>query len=92
MSLRRWWIAAIAVGLAITVAAIAAKNHGGILIGLGIGACGFGDWMNHRMETKIKAGGTLTTFERKNRPLGLSLDGIALLVIVLGLLLIIVTH
>jgi len=48
--------------------------------------------MNHRMETKIKAGGTLTTFERKNRPLGLSLDGIALLVIVLGLLLIIVTH
>jgi hypothetical protein len=61
LDLRRWWIAAIAVGLAITVAAIAAKDHGNILIGLGIGACGFGDWMKHRMETKIKTGGTLTT-------------------------------
>jgi hypothetical protein len=65
LDLARWWKVAIAVGLTILLAALAAKEHDFSVIGLGIIACGFGEWLNHRMETQIKHGGTLTTFERK---------------------------
>ncbi len=76
LDLARWWKVAIVVGLAILLAALAAKDRDIIVIGLAIIACGFGEWLNHRMETEIRHGGTLTTFERVNRPLGLTLDGI----------------
>ena len=44
--LNRRWNVAIAAGLAITLAAIAAKNREGILIGLGIFGLGVGERMN----------------------------------------------
>ena len=87
--LRRWWIAAIAVGLVITVTAIAAKNAGCILIGLGTVALGFGEWMNHRMESQTSKAGTLTTFERHNRALGIIVDIVGILLFVLGVFLLI---
>ncbi len=71
--LRRWWIAAIAVGVAVLVPASATKDHDIAIIGFGIVACGFGEWMNHRMETEIKNNGTLTTFPRVNRLQGIVL-------------------
>lgn len=58
--LRRWWIAAIAVGVAVVFAALAAKDRDVVLIGLGIVSCGFGEWLNHRMEMEIGPRGTLT--------------------------------
>jgi hypothetical protein len=81
---QRWWKAAIVVGLAVIVAALAIKERDIVVVGFGVVACGFGEWMNHRMETEIRHGGTLTTFERKNRPLGLALDAIGVVLIVLG--------
>jgi hypothetical protein len=55
---------------------LAAKDNDVVVIGFGVIACGFGEWINHRMETEIRRGGTLTTFERVNRPMGLTLDAI----------------
>jgi hypothetical protein len=83
--LRRWWIAAIAVGLVISLAAIAANNRDALLVGLGIISCGFGEWMNHRMETEIMRRGTLTTYPRVNRPIGLTLDGLGFMLATAGL-------
>lgn len=85
LDLGRWWKVTIAAGIAMIVPAIAAKDHGFALIGLGVIALGFGEWMNHRMEKQIRHGGTLTTFERVNRPVGLALDGIGIVLIALGL-------
>jgi hypothetical protein len=78
LDLARWWKVAIVVGLAILLAALAAKDRDVIVIGLAIVACGFGESFNHPMETEIRHEGTLTTFERANRPLGLTLDAIGI--------------
>jgi hypothetical protein len=78
LDLARWWKVAILVGLAIVVAALAAKDRDVVVIGLAIIACGFGEWLNHRMEMEIRHGGKVTTFERVNRPLGLVLDAIGI--------------
>lgn len=86
LDLGRWWIAAIALGIVIIVAAVAAKDYAVILIGLGIIAAGFGEWMNHRMETEIRKDGTLTTFERKNRALGLMMDVVGVVLFLLGVI------
>jgi hypothetical protein len=83
--LGRWWIAAIAVGVAVLVPASSAKDHDIALVGFGLVACGFGEWMNHRMETEIKLAGTLTTFERDNRVLGFVIDGLGIILIAVGL-------
>ena len=48
---QRWWFALIAVGLVIGVAAVAAANYDVALIGLGMRAGGFGEWINHGIET-----------------------------------------
>jgi hypothetical protein len=64
--LRRWWIAAIAIGFAMVLAALHYNNI--VIVSLGIIACGFGEWMNHRMEMALMHGGTLTSYPRVNRP------------------------
>ena len=84
LDFNRWWKVAIAVGVVIALASLPAKDHGIFLVGIGISACGFGEWMNHRMEMEIKFGGKLTTFERKNRPMGLVLDGLGILLFAVG--------
>jgi hypothetical protein len=81
----RWWKAAIAAGLAIVIVGAMTKDHGIALVGLGIVACGFGEWMNHRTETKSRKGGTLTTFPRVNRAQGLALVGLGIILIAAGL-------
>jgi hypothetical protein len=80
-----WWRAAIAVGLAITIAALAANNLPLILIGLGIVACGFGEWVNHPMLIEFMRGGTLTSHPRFNRPLGLMLDALGIALVGFGI-------
>jgi|NGEPerStandDraft_6_1074524.scaffolds.fasta_scaffold368890_2 hypothetical protein len=88
---QRWWKAAIVVGLAIVLGALAVKDHGIALVGLGVVGCGFGEWMNHRMETQFLNGGTLTSFHRFNRPMGLALDGVGIILVALGLYRVIAT-
>jgi hypothetical protein len=83
--LGRWWIAAIAVGVAVEIAAAATKDHGIALVGFGIAACGFGEWMNHRMETAFMNRGTLMSYHRVNRPTGVVLDGLGFILIAVGL-------
>lgn len=89
LDLQGWWKVAIAVGVVILLAALAAGDRGFAVIGLGIIAAGFGEWMNHRMETEILHGGQFTTYERVNRPMGLALEGIGIFLIALGLYLVV---
>jgi hypothetical protein len=86
LDLGRWWKVAIAIGVVIAAVAIAAKDHPSALIGFGMISSGFGEWMNHRMETEIRAGDAQTTFERNNRPLGLVFAILGLVLIAIGLL------
>ena len=82
---RRWWFALIALGLVIVVAAVAANNNDVALIGLGIVAGGFGEWMNHRMEMDFVNRAMLAAYHRDNRPTGDALDGVGFILIVAGL-------
>ncbi len=85
LDLARWWKVLIAVGVAFVLGALLAKDLTFQVIGLGIVACGFGEWMNHRMEIEARHGGTLTTFERKNRFVGVVLDVLGVILIAIGL-------
>jgi hypothetical protein len=69
----------------ILLAGVAARDHAIDLVGLGIIAIGFGEWLNHRMEKSIVGGAPLTTFERKNRTSGIVLDVLGALLIFVGL-------
>jgi hypothetical protein len=80
----RWWQAAIVVGVVTLLAALAAGERGIAIIGLAGVFCGFGEWMNHRKEMQIRHGGTLTTYERVNRPQGLVLAGIGVFLALIG--------
>jgi hypothetical protein len=79
------WNIAMAGGLAITLAAIAVKNREGILIGLGVFGLGMGEYMNHQKTMEWVNGGTLTSFHRANRPLGLIVTAIGALLFVIGI-------
>lgn len=48
-------------GLVITGAALAVKDRPVAIIDLGMIACGFGEWFNHRQEMDIFRGGSLST-------------------------------
>jgi hypothetical protein len=83
--LGRWWKMAIAVGLAIVLASLATKDHGVTLVGFGVIALGFGEWMNHRMQSESMHGGWVTSYPRHNRAMGLTLDAIGIAVALFGL-------
>jgi len=83
--LTRRWNIAMAAGLAIALAAIAVKNRDGLLIGLGIFGLGVGEHMNHQKMMEWMNNGTLTTFHRVNRPLGLIVTAIGMALFALGL-------
>ena len=83
--LSRRWNVIIAAGLAITLASLAVKYREGILIGLGLFALGLGELMNHGKQMEWVNGGTLTTFHRVNRPLGLVAVAVGLVLLVIGL-------
>lgn len=84
LDLARWWIMAIAVGVVITTAALAVKDRSFAIVGLGIVAVGFGEWFNHPKEMMIYRTGTLTSYERKNRAVGVALVVIGLLLVLVG--------
>jgi hypothetical protein len=77
IDLERWCNLAIAIGVVFVIASLAANDHAVAIMGLAIMAFGFGERFNHRMEMEIRPGGTLTTYERRNRPQGLALIGLA---------------
>jgi hypothetical protein len=85
LDLARWWKTLIAVGVAFVLGALIAKDLAFQAIGLGVLTCGFGEWMNHPMEMEPRHGGMLTTFERKNRFLGVFLDVLGVALIAIGL-------
>jgi hypothetical protein len=82
--LARWWQAAIVVGIVVLLAALAAGERGIAIIGLAGVFCGFGEWMNHRKEMEISRLGTLTTYERANRPQGLVLVALGVALAIIG--------
>jgi hypothetical protein len=72
------------VGVVTLLAALAAGERGIAIIGLAGVFSGFGERMNHRKEMEIRHGGTLTTYERVNRPQGLVLVGFAVVLALIG--------
>jgi hypothetical protein len=86
MAAERWWNLAIAIGVAFALASLVVDNHPSAILGVAIMAFGFGERFNHRMgEMEIRPGGTLTTYERHNRPQGLALVGLAVVLGAIGL-------
>ena len=84
-NLQSWWIAAIPIGIIISGAALAAKEQGIILVGIGIVALGCGHWMHLQLETEIERGRTLAKIERKTSSLGPLLDSIGIISLACGL-------
>jgi hypothetical protein len=86
-----WWNSLIAIGLAIIVAALAAHERGLIFIGLGMISWGFGEWVNHKQLIQITPPNVyvpqsmITSYPRFSAPFGLCLDGVGLVLIVVGL-------
>jgi hypothetical protein len=85
IDLQRWWNLAIAIGFVLVLASLAASDHAIAIIGIAIMVFGFGERFNHRMEMEIRPGGTLTTYERHNRPQGLALLGLGVVLGAIGL-------
>lgn len=83
--LERWWNAVIVVGLAVLVAGVAAKDRAIVLIGLGMIAAGFGEWLNHGKQMEFMGAGMLTSFPRQNRVAGLLLLTLGILLMAFGL-------
>jgi hypothetical protein len=82
--LDRRWNVAMAAGVAIILASVAVKNRDGILIGLGVFGLGYGEQMNHQKMMEWVNGGTLTSFHRVNRPLGLIVTAVGLGLFAIG--------
>ncbi len=76
--LARWWLAAISFGVGVTIVATTVKEHAVVLVGFGIVACGFGEWMNHRMEQA-------TEIKRLNQPQGIALIVIGIILMAIGI-------
>jgi hypothetical protein len=81
--LERWWIVAIAVGVAVEITAAATKDHRIALVGFGITAWGLGEWMNHRMETAFMKDAHVVP--PRQPALGKRLDGLGFILLAVGL-------
>lgn len=96
LNIEHWWKAVAAAGLALTVAAAAAKHNELLLIGLGILACGIGEWINRPMQqTVMQQGlgglnGIITGHPWRPKPLGITLDSLGVVLVAIGLLKLIV--
>jgi hypothetical protein len=86
LDLQRWWNLAAAIGVVVVLPAIAIQDHAIATVGFGIMACGFGERFNHRMEMSFLNGGMLTTYERTNRPQGVALVVLGVILIAFGLI------
>jgi hypothetical protein len=85
LDLGRWWNVAMAVGAATTIAALAVKEIGFAATGLGMLSFGLGEWLNHRKEMVWIKGEILTSYPRFNRPAGIVLDVIGVLLLGFGI-------
>jgi hypothetical protein len=88
---REWWKAMIAVGVLMVIGSLAGAYDIGI-VGLGIIALGFGEWMNHRLKKEFRHGRTFEIYERFNRPLGVRLLGLGTGLVGLGLFLLLTSR
>jgi len=90
LNIEHWWKAVAAAGVALCVAAVAAKHNQLLLLGLGTLSCGIGEWVNRPLQqTLVQQGfgglnGIVTGYPWRPKPLGLILDGIGILLIVYG--------
>jgi hypothetical protein len=82
--LARWWLAAISFGVGITVVATTVKEHDVVLVCFGIVACGFGEWMNHRITTEPHTE-KVAEITRLNQPQGKALVIIGVILMAIGL-------
>lgn len=91
LNIEHWWKAVAAAGLALTVAAAAAKHDPLLLIGLGVLSCGIGEWINRPMQqTLVQQGigglnGIITGHRWKANPLGIILDLLGVALIAVGI-------
>lgn len=79
--LELWWRAMIAVGLVLIGAALAANDRGVLILGFGLVAVGFGEWLNRPRVGSIE----LSWYEWRPCISGLVLDAIGLALIAFGL-------
>ena len=88
--LNKWWKALTGAGIAIALAAIAAKFPPALFIGLGVMFFGIGEWYQHPTQT-LPAGsfglppGTVTTNERNVTILGIAFNVLGLALFAVGL-------
>jgi hypothetical protein len=84
-NLEHWWKLLAAAGATIVVASVTVKSVPTILIGLGLIACGIGEWKNHPLQTKVGPGFKITSYPWSASVLGLVLDSCGLVVLGIGL-------
>lgn len=90
LDIKHWWKAIAAIGLALCIAAVTAKHHQLLLLGLGAIFFGIGEWINRPPQQYfIKQGagginGIMTGHPWQPKPLGLILDIIGILLIAFG--------
>jgi uncharacterized membrane protein YidH (DUF202 family) len=83
--LARWWLAAISFGVGVTIVATTVKEHAVVLVGFGIVACGFGEWMNHQIKSVTeKEKEIVTEITRINPPQGMALVVVGIILMAIG--------
>lgn len=91
LNLEHWWKAVAAAGLALAIAGAAANHNPLLVIGLGVLACGIGEWINRPMQqTLFQQGvgglnGIVSGHRWKANPLGIILDIVGLALIAFGI-------
>lgn len=94
--LKHWWKAVVAAGVALAVAAVAAKHSALLVVGLGLISCGVGEWINRPLQqTVVQQGvyginGIISGHPWKASPLGLVLDVLGVGLLCYGLLRIVI--
>lgn len=85
ISFKHWFTGWIAVSAAALIGSIAAHERDFALIAVGSLLFGFGQWVNHPVQTGIGHGYITTGYPRSSKPFGLLLEGLGLLVIAIGI-------
>lgn len=93
---KHWWKAVVAAGVALAVAAVAAKHHALLVVGLGLISCGVGEWINRPLQqTLVQEGigginGIISGNPWRPSPLGLGLDALGVCLLFYGLMRIVI--
>jgi hypothetical protein len=84
--LEHWWKLLAAAGAAVLVASIAVKSTPTIFLGLGLLACGVGEWIDHPLQTRLGHGFKITGYPRSPSILGVLLDCLGAILLIVGLI------